>query len=1527
MRNFAVLIFLFMFSLNLSAQRFTEFSTEPEAFLDEMDELFARSNTNYKMGKDLLSQFEEPWLEGGFSKARQEKIYEVANLMLKRNARNFPHFYDYIQALLTFYQYKIDSVNYYHWEQALIHLATVKNGKLSDISSFINSSIYLIKENAVYYSPSIKWYANNNNYKIVFENDTISYQFEQVNLTGKLRNDSIQIHETSGSFYPITNEWKGKSAKVYWDKTGLGRDTTWAEIDSYHFPMNKSFYTIEQVRFYNKTYFDYPLLGTLTDKVVEVTSPDRLSYPRFESKESLFEIKGIFTDIDYKGGFSMQGAKLIGTGNKDNLASLSLFRDVELVVDGDTVIEKRVFMKTHALYYAFSENEIVSRNAKISMYIAEDSIYHPGLLFRYYDTHREVNLIRDKNPENMSRSPYYDGYHKIEMDFELLKWYMDETFIDFTMLRGSSLNVAMFESADYFSAARFYEVLGLEQVHPYVSLRNFAKHNQTESFYAEDLAKFMRLPLTPVKRLLIELTYTGIVDYDFETEYCTLKPKLYKYLDAIVGKSDYDLIQFESRTTAPDNNAVLNLKNMDLAIKGVPRINLSDSQNVIFYPKNQEILLKKNRDFDFGGIIQAGFFTYHGDNFQFKYDSFKIVLNKVDSLSIKVKSGVDNWGQQVLANVENVIEEVTGDLIIDDPNNKSGVKHFPQYPIFASKNDSYVYYDDKNIQNGKYTRDKFFYKVYPYVIDSLNNFSTEGMGYEGELHSADIFPVIEQPLVLQKDNSLGFHYDTPEHGLPLFKGKGQYYADVNLSNSGLRGNGKMTYLTSQIASNNFIFYPDSANAKTTEFTIARQNQAVQYPDVAALQVYVHWMPYNDVLTANTLEQDFAMYTRKSSHNGILIYSPKELVGSGKNSYSNGTLTSDKFTFKADRFNSDTAEFELKSVNPEMLALTTQNINAKVDFLKMESEFKSNTGSSKVDLPENLYQAYVEKFIWKMNDKTMQLATPNTVQIFEQGKNRIVTRQDAGLDSKGSLFVSQHSGQDSLNWISPTTDFDLSANILYAHEVKYIDVADARVFPFEGEVTIEPVAKMRTLNNAKLLANTDTKYHRFESSTINISSRKRYQGNGKYLYLDEVGRQFPINFELIAVDSLGQTFAKGKIKGIEDFSLSPAFAYQGNVLLNAQNPLLYFDGATRINHECTQIEENWLKFETEIDPKNIYIPLEEPLKDINESFLVSGAMLATDSVHVFPAFVSPRKRYSNLAVAAAAGYLTFDNKEKKYKIAQMEKLMNNDTTGNLLTLHKNFCNIYGEGHIDLTANLGQVKIQSKGNANYLIPDDKLNLEVLMTLDFFFPEASIKFISDTLASMTGLKPVNLKSRTYTRAVKELLDYKEADNMLKEQAIFGTVKQVPKALASTFVFSDLNLVWNKTASAWQSKGDLGIANILGNQLNRKVKGNLEVQRRRSGDSFTLYLEFSENHWYFFYYKRGLMQAYSSEAGFNNIIADIKGSDRKLKINRGEASYVFFLSNKKRRDDFLKHLSGEPVQESELDEDLDYEKYEEYN
>jgi len=556
-----------------------------------------------------------------------------------------------------------------------------------------------------------------------------------------------------------------------------------------------------------------------------------------------------------------------------------------------------------------------------------------------------------------------------------------------------------------------------------------------------------------------------------------------------------------------------------------------------------------------------------------------------------------------------------------------------------------------------------------------------------------------------------------------------------------------------------------------------------------------------------------------------------------------------------------------------------------------------------------------------------MSTINTIQVFERGKNRIVELDDVGYAAKGSLFVSVHKGQDSLNWSSPIADLDLKTNIISAHQVKFIDVADVSVFPKEGEVIIEPVAKMRTLVNCEMVANRDLKYHNFFASTINISSRKKYQGEGNYNYLDELGRENTINFDIIAVDSTGNTYANGKLRGIDDFTLSPVYKFQGNVHLEAQKELLNFDGFVKIEQECETINESWLKFETDIDPNAIYIPLNEEPKDINNSFLVAGPMTATDSIQVYPSFLSPRKLYSNFPVATAGEYLHYDKKSKKFKIGSKARIHNDDTSGNFISLHKNICNLYSDGDINLGVRLGQIKTVTKGNSLYEIAEDKLVLDIIQTLDFYLPNDCFKIIADTLNTLSGLPSVSLKRRTYQKGMIDIIGYDRANSMFKEQSIFGSVKQVPDELSTSFVLGELNLKWNKKNNSWISAGPIGIANIAGQQINKKTGGFFEIIRKRSLDEFTFYIEISETHWYFFNYKRGLMGAYSSETEFNEIITNTKQADRKLKIQRGETSYVFFLSNLKKRNDFLKRMRGEIVEDEGDENEDDYEQYEEFD
>ena len=146
-------------------------------------------------------------------------------------------------------------------------------------------------------------------------------------------------------------------------------------------------------------------------------------------------------------------------------------------------------------------------------------------------------------------------------------------------------------------------------------------------------------------------------------------------------------------------NSSLNLNTKDLNIKGVNFVSLSDSQKVYIQPYEGNVSVKKNRDFDFSGRISGkGRFVLYGKDFNFKYDDFKIDLNKIDSVQLAVPIipiQRDDYGNEKLVRIKTVIQAVTGDLRIDEPTNKSGLRKdsFPEYPIFKSFDDSYVYYD------------------------------------------------------------------------------------------------------------------------------------------------------------------------------------------------------------------------------------------------------------------------------------------------------------------------------------------------------------------------------------------------------------------------------------------------------------------------------------------------------------------------------------------------------------------------------------------------------------------------------------------------------------------------------------------------------------------------------------------------------------------------------------------------------------------------------------------------------------------
>lgn len=1494
-----ILSILFIFAFSGSyGQMLKKFTHEKEKYYQELTK-YLEASSKREEAKVILKEFEEIWLEGiFFSDEMRDNIYNVSDAMLKKKARQFPHFGNYVRCLMTFSQDSVKHIkNYKEWENGILHICAGKKTNVRVLDKYLKNTLPLLKSNSVYKSATTEWRANSNNYKFIVDK-TIKIVFnDEINLTCFVKKDSIYINATRGVYYPILNLWKGFNGEVTWEKAGYAKEEVFAHLRKYQIDMKRSHYKADSVIFLHKKYFRIPILGALNDKVQVNVKQERVSYPKFTSYTKRLRIDDIYENVDYDGGFSMEGFKLIGSGDKLKQACLYFYRK-------DTL-----FLTARSKHFSFNKKQVIGQNTNVTFRLDTDSIYHPGLLFKYLVDKNEISLIR--NNKGMARSPYFNTYHNVSMEFELLSWKINEPKIDFKMLDNSTTGYANFESIEYFREDRFNELQGMDRKHPLIELKDFAKYVYSESFTAAEYANYLRMDVTQVRHVLMDLSYKGFVIFDTETDEVEIKQLTYDYIIARGGKKDYDVMKFTSVASGIPNNASLNLLNLNLKIFGVNEIFLSDSQNVVIFPAEEKILLKRNRCFEFDGKVKAGYFLYKGTNFNFNYDNFKIDLQNIEYAKFQAPTGkLDPYGFPELKVVRSKIENISGNILIDNPLNKSGVKNFPQYPIFNSKRESFVYYDSKAIQKGVYDRDKLYFQIYPYTLDSLNDIKKENLQFKGYFSSGGVFPDFEESLTVQKDYSLGFIRSTPPGGFPVYGGKAKFENDIKLSNKGLEGDGIFKYVTSTTWSKNFIFFPDSMNAISQRYNVKKQTTGIEFPTVEGSNVYTHFIPNDNQLFTSNKDIPFIMYDDQALHKGTLVMEPKGLSGLGKIDFTNGELISETFKFKSNTFDADTADFNLKSKDLGGLAFKTLNINAHIDFINRKGVFKTNSDESFVEFPENQYICYIDQFTWYMDKEEIDITTSKAKKKPTDTES-LSPMEMEDLKLEGSDFISIHPKQDSLRFKAPTANYSLKNHRITAKDVQLIRVADATIYPSDGVVVIEKKAKMRTLKEVKIRANNTTRYHNIYNSTINIYGKKDYAGSGDYDYVDETNRKQTVHFDVIAVDTTIQTYATGKIGIADDFTLSPNFGYTGKLRLNANNEYLTFNGSAKIRHECDTVKSYWVNFESEINPKLIYIPISDTPKDINNENLFSSIFLAKDSAHIYSSFLNGRKKYSDIPLVNVDGFLHYSKRDNQYKISSKEKLVEFNMPGNYLSLHKNDCKIYGEGKLNLGANLGQIKLTSVGNISHDIMHDEVLFDLLLGVDFYFSDASLKIMADKINAATYLSGVDNDRKTYTKGLTEIMGQDAANKIITEINLYGSLKKLPEELIYPIFFSDLKLKWNTITKSYISEGSIGIGSIMNTQMNKYVSGTVEIIKKRSGDILTMYLELDEANWFFFEYRINQMLGYSTFEEFNTIIKELKPDKRKMDVERGEKPYIYWLGSERRKNNFLKKF--EEVEETE--------------
>lgn len=1455
MRFKLIFVFILVFGKFVSnAQtQFKSFTQDTGVYIKELGE-FMRENKNEE-AIATYKQFLIEWNRPIFSEEQKRFMVRISNKMLIAKMRENTEFVSLLKALSSYSRKSKGETIFVNW-QRIVEKTLIENKK--SFKDFLDFTANLFEDNVIYTNNLRNWQCNSSEYELKFDGEPFIY-FPKTSIKCYANGGSGTISNTSGTYYPNKKIWKGEGGKIAFTRVGLDSDKVWVDLKRYTLNTDKSEFTIDSVLLTNKEYKINNILGSVTEKMVSENESAYTSYPKFRSYSKEVFIEDFGKGIKYKGGFGMNGKEIAGTGTIYQRATFSFFYH-------DTLR-----CKVEAVEFFISKERIASVDTRFKVYLDSDSLVHPKIKIDYNRKDRKFFAYRGQ--EGVQSSPLYDSYHRVELYIDEVNWLIDGPKMDFKM--ASKDQSARFESLSFYREQRYDQMQGVLDYNPLTKVAQFCRMRRSPDFTLEDFGAFMGVKEEYVLPYVLLMADKGFCNYDIDSRKVHIYNKVYDYVNAHNGVADYDIIKFESVIGARPN-ASINFINYDLQVEGVPRIQFSDSQNVYVILDDQKLNIKKNRDMEFAGRVHGGRFDFYGAGFHFDYKNFNIKLNNVDSLKFSFPVGAkDEYGRETLMRVNTVLQNIYGTLYIDNPNNKSSRLNFPEYPIFKSEKGSNVFYDYPATQGGSYKRDRFFFKVDPFTIDSLDNFTKEGLVFDGEFMAGGIVPDFRYQLTLQDDYSLGFKTHTPAGGYPLYRGKGHGEFEMSLSNQGFFGSGFVDYLTTHIISPNFLFLLDSMNTIADEVVVSK---STLFPSAITHGALVDWRAYRDTMYVYQQKEPFLMYDKVATLDGNLIITPKGMGGAGTIAFDDAEISSKNFLFSNHTFSANVATFKLKSVDPGKYAFNATNVKAFVDMEKRYADFKSNTNIANVELPYNQYRSTLSDMTWKIDEKKIILTA-----------GKLQPPATAG-------FISMLHVQDSLNFLSSNAVFDLKTFILNCNKVPYIFVADSRIIPDSNKVVINQNAWMSTLNRALLKTDTVKGYHDLYNCSLNILGRQSMSGNGYYNFHDKFKNKQIIYFNEISVNTEKQTTARANIADTSAFVINKHFDYKGEINLTSFKKNLNFNGYVLPIHDENP-KSVWFRFDDAINQDSVVLNIDDPI-DADKNPLSIGFNVANDSTGFYTSFFSRRHSYSDdMILIARSGKMFYDERTGEFKCGDDKKLKGKSYQGSVVTFNEPLKKISGEGKINFNANGDKFKISAAGTITNKLADTLFNMDIVALFDFILPKQALTMMGDTIYSSSRELPnVSTDRNVLKVGLGELAEEKNYDKVINKLEKENTIALLDE-FKKTLMITDLKMTWKNQSRAFVGVGAIGINNIGKKEIQKRLFGKVQVTKKRSGDIIGIYFETNADTWYYFNFKGKTLSVLSSDESFNKVI--------KENISKvSEDDYRIVLASLRDKTVFLKYL-----------------------
>jgi len=1516
------------------------YSTDRTKFLQELRTAILpnpKHENNYTkfIEKELTQMFV---VNGKPADKQFEQMVRTCNAMVEKRINADPEIYNYVYSIYALIEQKQTAESFDAYQSAMDKLVAGRNS--TRITEFLSSTIGFFEDRRLAGKSNFEWYYEQGDYVLKYDNNKLFVELFGGNLTCRWFNasvsnqekysDSIVIYQTQGNYDFAAQRWMGKNGTVTWEKVGRSKDETYALVKGFNVSMKNSRITFDSVKL-KTPYFSDLIEGQLSETALNITRETDRIFPQFISYQTNLNIENVQPNVHYQGGFLLQGNQLVGRSINNVPAKVTIF-------NGDKL---RMVVRAEEIH--ISDENITATEAATSLYLKTgDSIYHPSVNVVYLHGEKVAELSRPST--GIGQAPFNDSYHQLDYFVPKIIDRYNDNMLVLTYEHGTSQQqkFARFESFNFLDHKVYDDLQGLSKVNPLVSISKYTykydKYELTEGECATALGWELRQAIP----LMLQLASYGLINYDTKNKKVVVNPKLEYYVEGRSGKKDYDNIgiwcdfrpkevqgyteeeikkrpelqqlweeylrENEKRNNYP-HFGTLDLTSLNMELLGVDQIMLSQTQNAIIFPAENRVVVKENRNIVFSGWINVGKAEIHTLQADYNYALNKINLIEAKEIILRVKPRHPSHGTSGIPMISSIADP-KGEIAIDLPSNRSGKlkdKTTALYPILSVNTPTKVFYNSQQYKIS-YDSTRFYYLLRPFVIDSLDNFDDQALRLKGELVSAGIFPVISEELKVMPDYSFGFSTTSPPEGLDFYSKNVKYNNKILLSGNGLQGAGTINFIHSTSVSKDlFTFLPDSTIGYV-KFSNTPVKTGTEFPEVQSDEAFMTYIPREQLLkVSSTPRYDLVFFNNQTQLKGMAYLTPEGMTGRGIMNFDNASLISDRFVYKYKDIFSDTASFSLTNTQREKgenpLVFETDNVQSHVDFEERVGKFTSNRGESRVDFPVNQYMCKMDIFTWFMDKEELDMA--------KKEESRQELTLDTGVDLAHPNFFSLNPKQDSLQFKVPKAKLDIKEKIIHCENVEYVHVADAWIYPDEGKLNIHRKARIEQLKNATVVANYITKYHTFERSTIDILARKSYKGTGEYAYHDHTNKATFLVMNHIGLDSSFETVASGIIEREKNFQLSEHFDYYGKLSVQASSPGIFFNGATRINHNCEDFERNWLAFASEIDPSNIQIPVGSAMKNLDGQAISAGIVWhdsrIVDSILLYPTFLSALWNPRDSVVITSSGFLTYEPEHESFQIASKEKLINRAEKGNFLSLNTQTCSMDGEGIVKLGMEHGNLSVTTAGTVNYIAESNETLFDLTAKIQFPIDKGMMRDVAEKMNAIDVLQPMNFATNTLKSSVVLWSNQAEADKLEQDFVLHGDVKKIPKSLESTMTITGLRLKYYPGTRLNQIKGLITtvesavLVNIGEVPIMKYVPFKAFFQQKYSGaggDWLAMLMDIPGGNTYFFDYsmnkKEGTFNIFTSDTDLVAAVSRLKDKKRKTKnfiykIGKGGQKTIF--------------------------------------